>query len=138
MDRSDFTVFVGPITSLADGRFYAAMGVDYLVFDFREDAASKVTDSFALETIGWVTGPEPAAWCDSPTQPLIAAFDDQPRLYADVLANYLHLTPRDIPHLNRVDPDSFGLFIDLSTLLDDPNAHYDLVGDWLEQLNEEE
>lgn len=128
MKREELKIFVGPITNLADARFYAAFEFDYLVFDIRENAKNKVDLALFAEIKEWITGVKFACIAESFNE----NFD-------------LFLNENQLKDIKQVNPNELTTFdfsdktfmIDLSNYLATPVAHYDFIGDWFDAHFEE-
>ena len=128
MKREELTIFVGPITNLADARFYAAFEFDYLLFDLREKSPHKVDLSLFEEIKQWVAGVNFACISNLPNP----AFS-------------LQISEQQLAQIETIKPDKLAKFnfesttflINLSPFLSTPVTHYELVGNWFETSFEE-
>lgn len=121
MNRSDYTITIGPIINLADARFYAAFEFDYLLFDFREDSPSKVSLELFTEIKDWLTGVEFIAISETQIEGISKCISGKE------LDNLLKVEPQN---LNKLTTQNF--VVDISNMLNEPIKHYDLVADWME------
>lgn len=124
MNLSDFTIFVGPITNLADARFYAAFEFDYLVFDIRENAKNKVDLELFTEIKEWLTGVKFAC--------IATSFNENFDLFLneEQLNDLKKIDPKDLTNFDFSDKT---FMIDIENYLETPVAHYDFVGDWFDE-----
>lgn len=128
MKRNDISIIVGPITNLADARFYAAYEFDYLLFDFRKTSKQLVDIALFQEIEAWVTGVRFACLADEHQENFEKCFLDKD------FSSIKKVSPNELTNFDFSDKE---LYIDISDFLSSPVTHYDFVADWFEAHFEE-